>query len=77
MPVLAVHSQGDEIVSIKSVQELQRRLPETQVLMLPHSRIFCIREEDAQLLRGAGRGLYWPMHSANRRLTTGGRFAMV
>ena len=52
VPVLAVHSQGDEIVSIKSVQELQRRLPETQVLMLPHSTHFLYTEEDAQLLRG-------------------------
>ena len=51
VPILAVHSQGDEIVSIKSVQELQRRLPETQVLMLPHSTHFLYTEEDAKLLR--------------------------
>lgn len=51
VPVLAVHSQGDEIVSMKSVQELQHRLPGVQVLMLPASTHFLYAKEDMELLR--------------------------
>lgn len=50
-PVLAVHSKGDEIVSVKSVQELERRRPGVRVVMLPASTHFLYTEADAQLLK--------------------------
>lgn len=50
VPILAVHSGGDEIVSAKSVQELQRRQPQTQALLLPNSTHFLYAEEEARLL---------------------------
>ena len=51
VPVLAVHSQNDEMVSNKSVLELERYAPNCKVICLPNSSHFLYAAEDADFLR--------------------------